>query len=357
MGNRKNLFLLLLLTVLLLPACQTIDSKTDDAHVDGAALFTTHCAACHGARGRGGVGVPLALNDFLKHSSDEFIAMTIRVGRPGRVMPSFWYLTEREIQAIVATIRRWGPPSPPYIDKRIAGDPVKGKHLFKEYCAHCHGNDAIGGAGTGAAFSRARYMMIMPPALNNAGFLLASTDEMIKRTITFGRVGTPMKSFRRKGLKRGDVNNLVAYIRAFQSDLPPTSSVVAEVTSAVISIESPYSMDETFERIKMALANNKMLMEGEAAARKIGGEERPNLKVRELYVSHLATTRDALKIDPRFGLFLPARITLMQQEGKPVSVMMADPSQFSTLFNNSELNRVSLQMAEQYQSLLNEVVQ
>jgi cytochrome c oxidase cbb3-type subunit 3 len=356
MDNRKNSLLLLLLTVLSLQACQTIDNRSVDISVDGAELFTAHCAACHGVRGRGGVGVPLALNDFLKHSSDEFLAMTIRVGRPGRVMPSFWYLTEREIQAIVATIRHWGPQSPPYIDKPIAGDPVKGKRLFNEHCAHCHGKDAVGGAGAGAAFSRERHMMIIPPALNNAGFLLSSTDEMIKRTITFGRVGTPMKSFRRKGLKRGDVNNLVAYIRAFQSELPPSLSVVTEAISAIISVESPYSMDETIKRIKEVLAHNKWVMEG-VIDRKMGDINQSNLKVRELYFSHLTTTRDALKIDPRLGLFLPARITLTQRDGAPVVMVMANPSQFSTLFNNSELNKMGLQMASQYQSILNEVVQ
>jgi hypothetical protein len=38
-------------------------------------------------------------------------------------------------------------------------------------------------------------------------------------------------------------------------------------------------------------------------------------------------------------------------------MVMANPSQFSTLFNNSELNKMGLQMASQYQSILNEVVQ
>ena len=33
------------------------------AHDDGTRLYTQHCAACHGAQGKGGVGVPLALPD------------------------------------------------------------------------------------------------------------------------------------------------------------------------------------------------------------------------------------------------------------------------------------------------------
>ncbi|MCF6281621.1 MAG: c-type cytochrome [Candidatus Polarisedimenticolaceae bacterium] len=357
----KNLqrpaLLLVLLIALLLQACQTVGNRAGETRVDGATLYTNHCAACHGVRGWGGVGVPLALADFLKYSSDEYLAMTIRVGRPGRVMPSFSYLKESEVQAIVRHIRDWGPKSPPYIDKVVAGDPAKGGLLFDEYCAHCHGKEAEGGAGTGVSFSRPRHMMIIPPALNNSGFLLSATDEMIKHTITFGRAGTPMKSFRRKGLRRDDINNLVAYIRSFQRQLPPEAGVIIDSTSPVLSVESPYSMDVTIERIKRILADNgHVMIDDWPADRKMADRDQVFFVIKDIYFGNLDAINGPLSLDPRMGLFLPARITLMQQMEGKVKVMMPNPEQYSAIFNNSSLNKMSRIMYEQYQAMLSEVV-
>ncbi len=358
MKNRQYAPLFILLSIFTLQGCQTLNRQLGSETVDGKQLYATNCAACHGAYGRGGVGVPLALNDFLKNSSDEFLAMSIRVGRPGRVMPSFWSLTEQEIQAIVGVIRSWGPKSPPFIDREVVGDPVKGEVLFNKNCASCHGNDAVGGAGTGAFFSRDRFTMIVPPALNNAGFLLSATDEMIKHTITFGRAGTPMKSFRRKGLKRGDVNNLVAYIRSFQSRLPPISSVVDEVPSVVLSAESPYSMDETAERIENALERRQWLTLNESVTDQLSPEKKSSdLTVKTLYFSHTKESHEMLSLDPRVRIFQPNRFILMQPKGAAVTVMISNPAQFSALFNNSSLNASGRKMSEQYQQLLMEVVQ
>ena len=56
---------------------------------DGGRLYATHCAVCHGDKGTGGVGIPLALPSFLESVDDAFLRKTIRHGRTGRVMPAF----------------------------------------------------------------------------------------------------------------------------------------------------------------------------------------------------------------------------------------------------------------------------
>ena len=40
---------------------------------DGAHLYAQRCSACHGANGRGGVGVPLALPAFLSSVDDAYL--------------------------------------------------------------------------------------------------------------------------------------------------------------------------------------------------------------------------------------------------------------------------------------------
>ena len=76
---------------------------------DGARLYAQHCAACHGAQGKGGVGVPLALPDFLAQANDNYLRQTIRLGRPGRVMPAFAQLSDAEVNAIVGYLRALAP--------------------------------------------------------------------------------------------------------------------------------------------------------------------------------------------------------------------------------------------------------
>ena len=155
---------------------------------DGAVLFAGHCAACHGDAGQGGVGVPLALPSFLDSVDDRFLKLTIRHGRPGRVMPAFGALSDAQIDAIVSYIRGWSKqPAPQFVDEPVKGDPEHGKALFARHCAICHGVDGEGGKGTGVTFSRPRDLPIIAPALNNSGFLLAATDAMLRQTLQRGQ--------------------------------------------------------------------------------------------------------------------------------------------------------------------------
>ena len=168
---------------------------------DGGVLYASHCSACHGDKGGGGVGVPLSLPSFLESVDDSFLAKTIRHGRPGRVMPAFNKLSDAQIDALVAHIRGWSKkPAPEFSMQPVKGDAAHGRELYASYCAGCHGANGEGGKGTGVTFSRRRDLPIIAPALNNAGFLTAVSDEMIRHTLLYGREGTPMRSFLVQGL-------------------------------------------------------------------------------------------------------------------------------------------------------------
>ena len=71
---------------------------------DGRALYVEHCSACHQSRGQGGIGLPLA-KAKLGDVSDAYLRKTIRLGRPGRVMPAFQRLSDAQVDAIVAFLR------------------------------------------------------------------------------------------------------------------------------------------------------------------------------------------------------------------------------------------------------------
>ena len=125
---------------------------------DGATLYGTFCAACHGPAGEG-LRFPgmtpfpaIANADFLTAASDEFLDRTISEGRPGRRMPA-WNsgeggLRPAEIDTLVAYLRELGevPESPAQHSEQlwVVGDSRAGSQLYGRYCAGCHGANGEG---------------------------------------------------------------------------------------------------------------------------------------------------------------------------------------------------------------------
>ena len=347
-----------LLAALLFLGTNAAMAAETHAKPDGARLYAQRCSACHGADGSGGVGVPLALPAFLSSVDDAYLRNTIRLGRPGRVMPAFTKLTDAEVDAIIAHIRRWPGqkrPTAPSPD-RIAGNVPRGKTLYERHCAACHGTNGEGGHGTGVTLSRPRSAPILAPALNNPGFLAAATDTLIKTTLVNGRAGTPMGSFLKQGLQEHDINDIVAYVRAFEL-LPPASSArVLESESPVLVRESPYSLKRTVEKVQAAVgAANMRLIRVQTLDQGFVAEGKENQGQIIVYSCDFAFLNEALKVDPRVGLFLPCRITIVQQADK-VLVMSINPKRLSRIFNNAELNAMCEQMHQVYTDILEETV-
>ena len=300
--------------------------------------------------------MPLALPSFLDTVEDAYLRKTIRLGRPGRIMPAFDTLSDAQVDAIVAHVRQWGTrPAPEYDETPVHGDAKKGRELYLAHCAECHGEQGEGGKGTGVTFSRPRDLPIMPPALNNPGFLSAASDAMIKRTLMRGRLGTPMKSFVKEGLSESDIDDLVSYIRSFDpryAQAFETAPEPIDEDSAVIRFESPYGLKETIEAVEQAVigANfihirTQLLEQGMVAE----GEENPRQAI--VYFCNFNFLNAALQVDPRIGMFLPCRVTVVERAGR-VEVMSINPLRLSRLFNNDELKQACRQMYGVYRELM-----
>ncbi len=189
---------------------------------DGATLFSTFCAACHGPDGQGRrfPDTPpfpaVADPDFLAAADDEFLAETIRRGRPGRRMPAWREseggLRDEEIGNIVAHLRVLGGVASPVAqrDERrwVQGDPALGERLFARHCAGCHGP-----AGESAE----------APALNNRALLETAGDSYLVETIRRGRRTAAMPSFgtatpARPALSPHEIQSTVAFIRTWEDE-------------------------------------------------------------------------------------------------------------------------------------------
>ncbi|NOY17229.1 MAG: c-type cytochrome [Gammaproteobacteria bacterium] len=331
-------------------------SSVSYAAADGQRLYVQNCAACHGYNGDGGVGVPLSLPDFLATASDDYFFKTIRKGRPGRVMPAFKNLSNNEVDSIIHFIRTWSDNAPPnYSTQPVRGNAINGGKLFQAQCASCHGKSGKGGEGTGVTLSRPRNQPILAPALNNTGFLTSAPDEMIKRTLIKGRKGTPMVSFLDEGLSEKDIDDIVAYVRSFETQTTvSTNSKKGE--PAVIIKESPYSLDETVDSLKNAVVSMNFrlirVQNLDAGLTEKGKEDKKQVII---YSCNFNILDRALKIDPRVGLFLPCRVTVVQHDDK-VLVMFANPLRMSELFNNSELDNMCTELKSVYEAMIDEAL-
>ena len=321
----------------------------------GDELYGRHCSSCHGIDGKGGVGVPIALPSFLNSVSNEYLKKTIRHGRPGRIMPAFISLSDAQVGAIVNHIRSWSDkPVPKEVTTVIKGNAANGKEIFASHCAQCHGEEGIGGKGTGVTFSRKRDLPIIAPALNNTGFLAAASDVMLRDTITFGREGTPMTSMLVAGLSEKDIDDVVTYIRSFEASAKELKQSLNKNgnESPVIVVSSPYGLDETVENLKQAITDqNFTLIRTDYLEHGLVPEGEENKKQVALHFCNFGFLFQALSMDPRVGMFLPCRVTVVEKDGK-VQISTINPKRLSKLFNNHDLDEYCDEMYEVYSTLL-----
>jgi cbb3-type cytochrome c oxidase subunit III len=186
---------------------------------DGATLYGTFCAACHGRNGEGKKypGMPVfpavAHADFLRLAADDFLTANVTRGRPGRRMPSWGEkeggLRPEEIKAVVGYLRELGgvkaqpDPKPP---RWVKADPESGRRLFGAHCAGCHGSNGEG---------------FEAPALNNRVLLAAASDTYLFETIRRGRRGTTMQAFEEPStthpaLSPDEIEAVVSFIRTWE---------------------------------------------------------------------------------------------------------------------------------------------
>src|SRR6266850_5309750 len=130
-------------------------------------MYTQRCAVCHGLDGRGnGPAAPsliprprdFTLGQFTYQStpadqppSDADLTQVVLNGLQASAMP-YWHdlLSERDIREVVAYIKSLSPvfdgplPEPPVIPPRVTPDAAsiaRGRDLYVDGCAECHGLD------------------------------------------------------------------------------------------------------------------------------------------------------------------------------------------------------------------------
>ena len=328
-------------------APQALAQASEEA--TGSALYQEHCATCHGDDGQGGIGLPLNLPDFLRTADREYVAASVKHGRPGRVMPSFQHLlTEEERQRIAKFVMGWQEGDQIGLPMVGPGDPERGGRLFQQHCAECHGTQGEGGDQPKRAPEKVSpESKVVAPALNNSGFLASATDAFIKATIARGRGGTRMAAHgEAQGLSEKDLDDLVAFIRSWEKGVDPLAKPVIEVRT-----DTP--VDELIPLLKMAInSNNFVFIRQQTLYEGLAGDT-PEKPVRVLHFCSFGLLDKALQTDERVGTFLPCQITVYREGGQTV-MSAINPKALSPLFHKPELELYCTLVSERYLKIMRE---
>ena len=109
----------------------------------GKALYSLHCALCHGADARGNAGPSLLRSELvLKDQKGELMAEVLQKGRPERGMPAFPQLTPANVSDIAAYVHSFpvGSRDPARMRPAtiVVGDAAAGVAVFGRKCGSCH---------------------------------------------------------------------------------------------------------------------------------------------------------------------------------------------------------------------------
>lgn len=327
---------------------------TAHAAPDGRELYIEHCSACHQMEGQSGIGLPL-LNAKLADVSDKYLHSTIRLGRPGRVMPAFQRLSDAQVGAIVKFLRQRSETKEiVYADEPVAGDATHGQALYAEHCLKCHGADGSGeGQGTGVTTSRERTFLVMPASISNTGFLASAPDQMIRRVIHVGRKSSGMPSFDGK-LSETDIDDLVAFVRSFEQQERSVAEIDADERPTHV-FESPHDFETTVKNVKAALTGaNFRIFPDRLLEQGLIDEFSVNHRQVGVRFCNFNVLYGMLKIEPRLGVVLPCRITILEREGGEVILVVPNLRVISRWFNNDELVGLWDRMEETFTNIIDE---
>lgn len=175
---------------------------------NGAALFTSVCAPCHGLYGEGGAGPTLASVDFSQRFPvEEVHADTIENADDlsQHVWERMSTLTGAQLDAVLNYTYSLSPSGAPAVlaPSAAQGDSINGAVVFTDWCANCHGTDGTTVVGRNA-------LVIVDPA-----YLAGVTEEHLVEVISAGFPPPDEMPEFREILSSQEMSDLLAWLQTF----------------------------------------------------------------------------------------------------------------------------------------------
>ena len=164
---------------------------TDSDQEQGAQLYSSRCAYCHGADGSGGRGPAIARLPKVIAMTNQDLMGIVRKGEADQGMPAFPDLGDQGTKAVVEYLRTLQGVTADGPAAKLAGDPDAGRQIFygKGQCSSCHMILGKGGfmASELSSYARNRTADEILQAIVNPDANLAPTSRVVNVRIRGGQ--------------------------------------------------------------------------------------------------------------------------------------------------------------------------
>ena len=142
---------------------------------------------------------------------------------------------------------------------------------------------------------------------------------------------------------------------AFSSEPPSIEKNKQEAFT--LSVESPYNFDETVKRVQEAvLSNDFRVFPDRYLEQGLTDDFSVNERQMVIRFCHFGKLYKALKIEPRLGVVLPCKITVLEREDGKVQMIYINVKKMAKVFDNKQLYVAAKEISENYNDILDEVM-
>ena len=176
---------------------------------NGAAIFSSVCAPCHGLYGEGGSGPTLAMADLSARMSLDELHAESTINNQDEISRHVWermsVLTGAQIEAVMTYTFSLVPGAGPVVlgPSAAQGSVARGAQIYADWCANCHGGDGTTAVGPNGIF-------IVDPE-----YLAVTSDEHLIEAISAGYPAPYNMPAFREILSSQEISDLLAWNRSF----------------------------------------------------------------------------------------------------------------------------------------------
>ena len=183
-SNRLAVMLLCFFLVLIAGSAFGQDKPETGSDLDqGAQIFSSHCAYCHGADGRGSRAPAIATLPKVIALSNQDLIGIVHKGEADQGMPGFPDLGDEGTKAVVQYLRTLQGVPANGLSAKLTGDPNAGQKIFfgNGQCSTCHMILGKGGfmAAELTSYARNRTAKEIMQAIVNPDAELAPTSRVV----------------------------------------------------------------------------------------------------------------------------------------------------------------------------------
>jgi len=138
----------------------------------------------------------------------------------------------------------------------------------------------------------------------------------------------------------------------------PSTAITEKSTERfTLLMDSPYSFEETVKRVQQAIiANDFRVFPDRYLEQGLTDEFSVNERQIVIRFCHFGKLYNVLKIEPRLGIFLPCKITVLENANGNVQLTYINVKTLSKVFNNKRLTEAAKEIEENYSDIIDEVM-